>query len=174
MPPCSSYCFCETAVSLEVGKGESEGECHHFSEMLKRGGLHIYRAFAKQAGAPSVLSLQGHTRHLAESATSIGIQANAVPASAEARLLRAVSRAREAISVAKDDDSDDPERDKSVTLSRHAIKLYEERLSVLESADNVDARKEFDTKVGGEVALLKEELFASRKPRVWMVHSGWF
>lgn len=142
--------------------------------MLKRIGLHLVQAVKTEAHSPAVLSSQARARGFADSANSIPIHARAAPPSPEVRLLRAVGRAREAVAVAKEGDSDDYERDNSVILSRHAIKLYDERVAALESAGNADARKEFDALVGGEVALLKEELFASRKQRVWLIHSGWF
>lgn len=142
--------------------------------MLKRVTLYVARVVTTKARSSSVIPSQGCTRGFADSASSIHIHARAAPPASEVRLLQAVERAREAVAVAKEDDSDDAERDNSVAVSRHAIKLYDERVAALESAGNADARKEFDAQVGGKVALLKEELFASRKQRVWMMHSGWF
>lgn len=142
--------------------------------MLKRATHYVARAVRTEALSSSLIPSHGYARHLTGSVSSSYFRAKAALPSPEVRLLQAVERAREAVAVAKEEGSDDKERDNSVILSRHAIKLYDERAAALDSAGNPDARKEFDARVGGEVALLKEELFASRKQRVWIMHSGWF
>lgn len=119
-------------------------------------------------------AFSSQTRRFAKTAASIGFQPLPKSRTPDTSILRAVSKARRAVAVAATADSDDSERDNSVNLSRHAIRLYTTRISLLESTGEVKTREACEASVGEEVTLLKEELFASRKQRVWMVHSGWF
>lgn len=87
---------------------------------------------------------------------------------------RMVADAREAVVVAAEELSDQEERDQSVALSRRAFEQYDEQLEVLKKAGKSTEREEFEKSVGKEVAVLKEELYASRKPRAYMAVTGWF
>jgi hypothetical protein len=107
-------------------------------------------------------------------ATSISLAPPVEPKYNESKLLLFISEARRAVAVAKEDGADDFERDASVKLARRAIGQYTERVSALECGGDVQAREAFQEKIGGDVALLKDELFNSRKQRVWMAVSGWF
>jgi hypothetical protein len=96
------------------------------------------------------------------------------PKSAQAGIVRAVSEARRAVVVAKEDQSDDMERDQSTALARRAIVLYDAQLAKLDAGTDPELRDKFAAEVGPDVAALKDELFQSRKPRLWLAVSGWF
>lgn len=80
-----------------------------------------------------------------------------------ARASESVRVAREAAKVAGADESDEEEREQAVALARVAIRDFE----------NLEEGKG-KTELQEQVKLLKEEVFASRRQRVWMGWHGWF
>lgn len=91
-------------------------------------------------------------------------------------IVSAVSEARSAVSVASSEDSDDVERNQSVALARNAIRRFDaKRASLSAKGESGGAELErFEAEVGEDVKKLKNELFLSRKPRVWMAYRDWF
>jgi hypothetical protein len=88
------------------------------------------------------------------------------------QLAATVRSAREAVKHAASEDSDDLDRDQSVRISRHAFAEYE-KLVAAAPAGSVE-RAEFEASFKPDIDALKEELYMSRKPRIWMAVYGWF
>jgi hypothetical protein len=88
------------------------------------------------------------------------------------QLAATVRSAREAVKHAAGEDSDDLDRDQSVQISRHAFAEYE-KLVAATPADSVE-RAEIEAVLKADIDALKEELYMSRKPRIWMAVHGWF
>lgn len=79
--------------------------------------------------------------------------------------------ARDSAAVASEDNSDDFEREESLSHGKYAIKAYDDLLSAAEEKDVRDAVVEA---LGKDVDAMKHELYMSRKQRVWMGWRGWF
>lgn len=84
---------------------------------------------------------------------------------------KAVQEARRAVEEAAKEGSDDADRDFSVESSTRALRLYD---SLLRLTPNEDDRAQLQDSIGRDVDALKQELFMSRKQRVWMAVDGWF
>lgn len=81
----------------------------------------------------------------------------------------AVQNAREAITVANHECSDDDERDRALSLGRFAIRSYN---NLLEEASNESGA--IAKLLESDVEAMKAELYKSRWQRMWIGWRGWF
>jgi hypothetical protein len=93
-------------------------------------------------------------------------------APAEAELSESMTFASEAVKVASAANSDDLERNHALELSRRAFFEYDKLLR--RSKENIAERTRLEEKFGSGIAVLKRDLYDSRKQRVWMAVHGWF
>jgi hypothetical protein len=93
-------------------------------------------------------------------------------ARAEAELSESMTLASQAVRVASVVDSDDVERNQAVELSRRAFLEYDKLLQ--RTKENTAEQTRLEAKFGSDIAGLKQELYDSRKQRVWMAVHGWF
>lgn len=94
------------------------------------------------------------------------------PAGALGKLEASIERARDAVGLSAVHNSGDMERNESVKLSRYAIEQYDRLRSKLE--DGSDEKAAFADRFDEPIQELKNELYASRKQRVWMYQHEWF
>lgn len=87
------------------------------------------------------------------------------------RVKALIKEARQAVEVASKNNSNDDERNFSVEHSKYALQMYD---SLLRSIKDASERENVQETIGKDVAALKNELFLSRKPRIWMAIDNWF